>query len=194
MTINELTEQFAVENVAKFEAVGDLTDIVIASPGGEARICLQGAHVTHWRPAGDRPVLWMSEKTLLEKGKAIRGGIPVCFPWFGPRRDDPQAPPHGFARLMEWSVESISEETSGCVKAALVLKADETTKKYWPGQFELRLVVTVAKALTMTLETKNVGAEAFTITEALHTYLAVSDCRNVTITGLENTEYLDKVD
>ncbi len=189
MNVNELKERFGISGVVEFgRGEGGLTRMAITTPGGEAEVYRNGAHVTHFKPADGQPCLWVSKSSRFEQGRAIRGGVPVCFPWFGSAGPDPESPFHGFARRMDWDVESTEKTDTGAV-VTLILRSDEQTQRLWPGQFELRITVTVATTLTMALEARNIGGEAFTITEALHSYFRVSDVRNVKIAGLENTEY-----
>jgi glucose-6-phosphate 1-epimerase len=191
MTSEELNEQFGVRGAARFQTrAGGLTRLDVTASGGEAQVYLLGAHVAHWQPGGEQSVLWLSEKSWFEPLKPIRGGVPVCWPWFGPKEGEPNAPAHGFARLAEWAVESVTRE-AGDVSVCLLLAGGANEK--WGG-FELRHRVRVGRTLTMSLETRNVGREAFTIAEALHTYFRVSDVRNVSVAGLAGVEYIDKVD
>ncbi len=153
--------------------------IILQTSEAEAHIYTHGAHVAHFQPCGQKPVLWMSAKSWFEPGKPIRGGVPVCFPWFGPGRDPsaPQTPGHGTARLQEWKVE---RTTSNGLVLGLTLAS-------WQMQF----TVEIGAALAMTLDVRNAGSAAATFEEALHTYLAVGDIRQVSVEGLENTDYLD---
>jgi glucose-6-phosphate 1-epimerase len=152
-----------------------LESVIVSTPEAEGEIYLQGAHVARWTPRGERPVLFLSSKSSFEPGKAIRGGVPVIFPWFGPRSDGKPGPAHGLAR------------TALCERdgEAFRLKVE---------QFQLRYVVRMGAALEMSLEVTNESPSAARFEEALHTYLAVGDVRQVSVTGLENVEYLDKTD
>ncbi len=89
---------------------GGLDRLLLQAAEGEAQVYLQGAHVAHFQPRGDKPVLWMSGESRFEAGKPIRGGVPVCFPWFGPKAGSPDAPMHGFARLLPWAVSEVTRE------------------------------------------------------------------------------------
>ena len=154
----------------------------------------QGAHVTGWQPAGaSEPVIWMSGSTYYESGKPIRGGVPICFPWFGAHASDPKAPAHGFGRLRDWNLIEAKEGSDGAVTLALELASDAPLTPWWPHAFRAVHRITMGATLTMALEVTNTGADAFTFEEALHTYFAVRDVRNVTVTGLEGVDYLDKV-
>lgn len=193
-TKTELATKFNLPGV-RFEAgEGGLTRIAVATHDAEAQVYLHGAHVAHYQPRPQPDVLFVSGKSWFEKDKPIRGGVPICFPWFGVRADDPKSPNHGFVRLREWTVESIHQQSDGGMCIVLLAQSDAETRKYWPHDFELRHRVTIGKTLTMTLATKNTGREPFTFEQALHTYFAVGDVRQVSVTGLENTEYITKVE
>ena len=186
---------FEIPDIARFEpGTGGLPRLAVTSPLAEAHIYLHGAHVTHFQPAGQAPVLFVSERSFFEKGKPIRGGVPVCFPWFANRAGRPESPAHGFARTREWAVESLSVDDDQTVRVVLRLAADDTTRAHWPHDFVLRHHLVIGARLGMLLEVENVSGEPFQFEEALHTYFAVSDAREVSVTGLENAGYLDKTD
>lgn len=178
-TIHELNEQFSRDNV-RFEAgQGGLVRAVINSPQAQGEIYLHGAHITQFQPAGHAPVLFLSEESNFAPDKAIRGGVPICFPWFGPRQGDESAPMHGLARLVEWDVESVSEGENA---TQIVLRYAPASPPHpaWP-HCELRYLVTFGSALKMQLEVKNIGDKSFTFEEALHTYFQVGDARQIEI-------------
>src|SRR5882724_52465 len=105
-----LAEQFDIPGALRFEqGPNNLTRAVISTPTAQADLYLQGAHLTHWTPRGQQPVLFVSPNSLFAPGKAIRGGVPVIFPWFGARSDGKPGPAHGFARTSEWAVESTKQ-------------------------------------------------------------------------------------
>lgn len=173
---------------------GGLPRFEITTPLAEAHIHLHGAHVTHFAPAGNAPLLFVSAFSDYQNGKPIRGGVPVIFPWFGPRAGHPTAPAHGFARTSTWAAESVAEQPDGAVVIVLRLDPDEASQTAWDHRWVLRHRITVGTSLTMALEIENLGATPFHCEEALHTYFRVSDVRNIEVLGLENAEYLDKAD
>jgi glucose-6-phosphate 1-epimerase len=186
--------RFEIPKVASFEpGQGGLTSLAILSKLGKARIYLQGAHVTDWTPAGEQPVLFMSKRSHFAPGKPIRGGVPVCFPWFAARTGHPESPAHGFVRNADWDVESVTQLDDDSVVASFTIGDSEATRAHWPHAFLLRHRVTIGKTLEMTLEVENRGDKEFTFEEALHTYFDVSAVQAVEITGLEGAEYIDKV-
>jgi glucose-6-phosphate 1-epimerase len=183
------------EPTAIITANGGLRAVQIDAPAACGLVYLHGAHVASWIPAGaDRDVLWLSEKSHWAAGKPIRGGVPICFPWFGPRKDDPAAPAHGFARLKEWTLESTQVMPEGAARVTLLLQSDDDTRRLWPHDFALRMRATFGKELEMRLELTNTGDAPLTAEEALHTYFAVADARTLTIRGLTGARYIDKVD
>lgn len=159
----------------------------IEAVSGEARYAVldQGAHVLAWQPAGERPVLWTSARSHYEPGVAIRGGIPVVFPWFGSGPDGTRSPAHGYARISLWERESVVED------------GDRLTVRHAlraPGPLSAQLQTSFAQgSLTLSLTVTNRGADEVGYEAALHTYLAVGDIRQAGVTGLEGCGYRDTV-
>lgn len=166
--------------------VNGLERMVVNSPEAVGEVYLQGAHVTSWAPSGLKPVLWMSRHSVFETGRPIRGGIPICFPWFGPHPSDTTKPAHGSARIVRWTPVVSQWQPSG--NAQVVLQATI-------APFELRLEVNMGKVLDVRLQTTlpSAASAAVTFEQALHTYFSVTDVRNITIRGLESREYIDKM-
>ena len=188
-------KQWEIPDRATFEDTpGGLVRLRISTPLCEAEVYLHGAHVTRYQAVGAPPLLFVSSASLFLPGKAIRGGVPVIFPWFGARAGRPDSPAHGFARTLPWKVEALAADDLGNVSLILRLDADEATRAHWPHDFILRHRIRFGTSLDMQLEVENVSAESFEFEEALHTYLAVADVREIRITGLAETAYLDKVD
>jgi D-hexose-6-phosphate mutarotase len=138
-------------------------------------------------------ILWVSRESHFAPGSAIRGGVPICFPWFGAHATDTAAPAHGFARIRPWSLIEAREHEDGAVALTFELVSGDVRPPQWPHAFRATHRITIGPTLSMELQVANPGAEPFTFEEALHTYFAVQDVRAVTVTGLEDTEYLDKV-
>lgn len=160
----------------------------------DAELYLQGGHLTQWQPRGAAPVLFLSSRAAYAPGKAIRGGVPVVFPWFGPHPTDRGAAMHGFARTAPWRLVGSGPGPADSVVLELALEDDAATRAVWPPAFALRYRVGVGDTLELALEIANTSSAPFTFEAALHTYLAVGDVRAVGITGLEHTTYIDKVD
>jgi glucose-6-phosphate 1-epimerase len=139
-------------------------------------------------------VLFLSPRAVFATGTAIRGGVPICFPWFGPHPTDATKPAHGFARTRTWQVTDVARESDGDVRVVLQLAADADTLPLWTVPFALSLTISLGASLEMTAEVENVGADAIVYELALHAYLAVGDVEAVRIRGLERTRFVDKVD
>lgn len=191
----KLADQFDIPNAIRFEdAPGGLVCAAISTPAADAELYLQGAHITNWTPRGQRPVLFLSPKSLFTPGKAIRGGVPIVFPWFGARGDGKPGPAHGFARTTEWAVEGTKLRNDGEVEITLALAPNETTRGLGYASFLLRFRVTIGSTLEMELQTRNEASEALIYEEALHAYFAVADIRHASVSGLEGTTFIDKTD
>lgn len=171
-----------------------LKGIEANTPDAHYGVYDHGAHVWAWRPAGSDPVLWMSAQSDFEAGKPIRGGVPVCFPWFGAGHTGALQPGHGFARITAWELVEHSHEGGG-LRVEYRLGNDLTgDQPDWPYQYEARMVVLFSdRELSLELTVENKDEQEFTYEEALHTYLAVDDVKNVKISGLDGARYLDKV-
>ena len=193
-TAQDFREFQITDGIVFEDTPGGLVRVNIQTPLAQAQVYLQGAHVTQWQPAGEEPVLFLSRESHFSPGKPIRGGVPICFPWFGPRAERPDSPMHGFARTMEWELESLRRDSDGVVALYLTLASNAATRALWPHDFLIRHRLAIGAALMMTLEVHNTGEEPFTCEEALHTYLAVGDVREISVTGLEGASYLDKTD
>ena len=159
----DINSRFAIPGSLQFIAgQGGLTAADITCPLAAGRVYLHGAHITQWQPAGHEPVLFLSDAAVFSEGKAIRGGVPICHPWFGPaslgpRAGDPTAPAHGLVRVLPWEVQATSAGPDGSVTVALLLKSTPQTRAQWPFDFTVELRVTFGAALTMELRTCNTG-------------------------------------
>ena len=173
---------------------GGLDRLRLEASEGEAHVFLQGGHVSHFQPKGERPVLWLSRSSRFERGHAIRGGVPVCFPWFGAKAGAPEAPMHGFARILPWDLGEVTRDPSGRLEARLELTPDAAARGGFQLGLGLGLTLSVGRSLRLTLAVHNGGAAAAPFEEALHSYFAVSDATEVRVHGLEGTAYLDKTD
>jgi glucose-6-phosphate 1-epimerase len=193
--IEHLNERFALDRYLWFEAgPGGLPVAQIRNPYASASVCLLGAHVLHFQPQEHDPVLWVSAHSHFQEGRAIRGGIPICWPWFGPHPGDSSKPSHGFVRTAMWSVLWTRMLEDGKTQIELGVESNGETLQIWPCSFRLRCLITVGAQLEVELITENTGKESFTYTGALHSYFAISDIRQITIQGLEGCNYLDKSD
>jgi glucose-6-phosphate 1-epimerase len=190
----ELDRRFGIPGVAKVcEGNSGLPRVLVSGPFGHGEMYLHGAHVSSWKPAGKDEVLFMSTKARWEEGQAIRGGIPICFPWFRAKADDPRAPVHGFVRTKTWQLDSIAETEAG-VAVTMFIESDENTRRWWPGQFRLEHRVTFGSELSLELLCANTGATSLRLEEALHTYNRVADVARVRLHGLDSVRFLDNTD
>ena len=188
--IEYLNDRFSIEGELFFtEMEGDLVFAEITNKYAEATICLYGAHLTHFRPQNTFDVLWMSTESNFKIGKPIRGGIPICFPWFGSNAINTNLPIHGFARLMYWEVIRAESKLSGETGLTLRLNSSEDTKKYWPFDFTAEIDISVGATLKVELRITNTGDKDFEYTSAIHSYLNVSEIGNVAIEGLQGVSY-----
>jgi len=176
------------------DGINGLKVMEIINTQAEGSIYLQGAHVTHWKPTDAEPVLFVSRQSHFAAGKAIRGGVPLCFPWFANRTGHPESPAHGFVRTAEWVLSSVSSNDTGATTARFQFVDSDTTRALWQHAFRAEYRVTIGTKLEMAFEVENTGAEPLTYEAALHTYFRVSNAADVAISGLEGAEYIDKVD
>jgi len=170
-----------------------LAVIEIETPACRARVALQGAQVLQMQPAGQPPLLWLSPGARFAAGKAVRGGIPLCFPWFGAHPHDHARPAHGFARTAHWRLLSAAVEDGGVAALAFELGDDEQTRACWPHAFRAELAYRFSQSLSVTLRVSNTGPAPFAFGFAWHNYLPVSDIARVRIEGLEGVSFADKL-
>lgn len=185
--------RFAIPGRIAFRSgPGGLLFADLEHPEGQAQVCLQGGHLTAFHTAEQaEPVVWLSERSRFAPGKSIRGGVPVCWPWFGAHATEADFPAHGFARTAPWDVIDASADGVATV-LTLALRPDPAFRALWPHDTPLSLRVAVSAALDMALTTHNAGAEPVLLGEALHTYFRVGDIGQVALDGLDGCGYLDK--
>ena len=190
-TLDTLNTRFALPPTLVFsEPVPGWPVAEITTPLASARVALHGAHVLSWQPAGQQPVIWVSKAAFFEPGKPVRGGVPVCWPWFGAV---PGKTLHGFVRTLVWQVRAAELDATGQLVLRLGLTDDANTRAVWDHAFDLELAVTVGRTLTLALTTRNTGDAPLNITQALHSYFCTDDITQTTVQGLDGTRYLDKV-
>ena len=176
---------------------GGLLFAEVNNAQARASICLQGGQVLLWQPhTQSNPVLWLSDAARYAPGKAIRGGIPVCWPWFGspaapPGSAKPAGPAHGFARTQSWRVDGTQALAGGQTRLRLRLADTPATRALWPAAFALELQITIGDTLGLALRTSNTGADPMVITEALHTYFRIGDIGSTKVEGLAGARYFD---
>ena len=192
-----LGARFGIGRAITFDAGnGGLTRCRLAGAGGTAEIYLHGATVTSFVPVGGSEILYVSPKSKYEAGRAIRGGVPLVFPWFGFVTGKPECPQHGVARINSWEVVASDASADGSVMVSLRLVPSESIRKIWAHEFSMTFTVVVSGTgeLLMSLTTENRGNAPWQFEDAMHTYFAVGDVRRVVVDGLEGVNYIDKFD
>lgn len=164
----------------------------IATPYCRALVSAQGAQVLEFQAVGKKPLLWLSDAAVYQPGRAIRGGIPLCFPWFGPAPGG-SGPAHGFARLLDWQLTE-AENKPDALHLQFRLAASPATRAFWPQDFEATLGLSLGRVLQLQLAVANTGASAFSFSFAFHSYFPVSDIRRAQVDGLDGTPWLDQLD
>lgn len=193
--LDTLNKRFGIPGQLSFnEGPGGLPVVEVINEQATAAIALQGAHLLSWAPTGEDPVIWLSPDAKFAEGKSVRGGVPVCWPWFGPHETEAGFPAHGFARTVPWEVFETNTLKTGGTLLGLRLMQTDRTRAQWPHACELELYISVGAVLEMDLVTRNTGAQPITIGQALHTYFQVSDIRKVNVQGLDGRAYIDKVE
>jgi glucose-6-phosphate 1-epimerase len=192
--IADLERRFGIAGAARVApGNGGLAKVEVSVPGGKGEIYLHGAHVTSWIPKATAEVLFLSPNSIWKDGHAIRGGVPVSFPWFADKAGDAAAPAHGFVRTKAWQLESI-EKASDEVVVSLSTASDDGTRKWWLADFGIVCRATFGSALRIELMVSNSGASHFTFEEALHAYFLVGSVEAVSVHGLDATDFIDKND
>ena len=160
-----------------------------------ATVSLYGGQILTWQPKHHlHPVLWVSQSVQFRHRKAIRAGVPICWPWFGAHWSDQNLPAHGYARLSLWEPCSVTTLPCGATVLTLVLQSDEVSQEYFSSNIRLELELTIGETLKVVLNTFNGSTESISLTEGFHTYFKISDISNVTVTGLEKQQYVDLAD
>ncbi|MEK9771253.1 MAG: D-hexose-6-phosphate mutarotase [Nitrosomonadales bacterium] len=178
----------------KIEKRNNLEILSINNNLATAEISLQGAHVSKWIPKNIKDdVLWLSSNAKFEKGRSIRGGVPIIWPWFGQHPTDNSYCIHGFARVIPWELIASEDLKNGSTKMLLRMLPTEIVKKQLTYEFQLDLTVIVGETLSLSLTTANKSQFPFIISEGFHTYFYISDIEKIRVTGLENVVYTDKV-
>ena len=192
--IADLNTRFGMPGVAQVVAgSGGLAKVVVLAPNATGEMYLHGGHVTSWVPMRTSEVFYCSPHSFWQDGRAIRGGVPICFPWFGDKADDPAAPAHGFVRTKAWELDSIAMAGDD-VAVSMFTASSGDTRRWWPYEFRLRCRATFGAQLKLELIVSNTGAAPFSFEEALHAYFQVAEAGTAVVTGLDATDYIDKTD
>lgn len=196
MNIEQLNNDHGIAGQLKFiEGNGGLPMIKINHSKANALISIHAGQVLSFQPVNEpEDLMFLSEKAYYQSGKAIKGGAPVCWPWFGPDPEDLGRPGHGFVRNRAWNVISTATTTDGDIIVTLGLENTVETEGIWPNSFVLTQEITIGESLNLALITHNTGNKAFPITQAFHTYFKIGDINQVSVLGLEDCHYIDKTD
>lgn len=187
--INKIFALPVVEQITptlSLRKMDDLEVVVVDHPQVKASVALQGAHLLSWKPQGEEEVLWLSGNTPFKNGVALRGGVPVCWPWFGPSQQQ-GLPSHGFARNLPWTLKAHNEDANGAT-LTFELQSSDASRQYWPHDFTLYARYKLGATCEIELEAHG----EFETTSALHTYFNIGEISQVKVSGLGD-RFIDKV-
>ncbi|MGB0206135.1 MAG: D-hexose-6-phosphate mutarotase [Neptuniibacter sp.] len=196
--LQELYQKFGELPGISIELHKQLIAVAVENKAAKATIFLQGAQVAEYQAKGQKPLLWLSDQCDFKAGKPLRGGIPICWPWFGNLECNPEqvksqfpadAPAHGFVRDREWNLESVELVDPSTTELVLSLNVAADSQCLFAAKLQLK--VTVAEQLRLEFTVINTGDKPFSFTSALHTYLNISEIEAVSVSGLEGIRYLD---
>lgn len=194
LTAIELNRRYQDQDVVSFKELSNGFVVAnIENPHASATIAMQGAHLMRFQPKGNAPLIWLSPEARLEEGRSIRGGVPICWPWFGPHGSEGRFPAHGFARTVPWRLNQLHTLTNGETRLEFELVWNPPARKMWPYDCTVRHIITIGSKLRHELVTSNHDSKAMEVGQALHTYFQVADVRKTRLIGLEGCDYLDKV-
>lgn len=193
MNAQQLAAEFGIAGLLEFGETGGLAKATVSLDGAVGEVVLQGAQVTRWEPPGGRPVIFMSPNAVFAPGTAIRGGVPIIFPWFGPHGTAKEAPQHGFARIAPWRLVA-AERGAGDVTLRFELTSEDASSPFWPEPYHATYAVGFGRSLSLSLAVQNRARRPAIFEEALHTYFTVSNIGDVRISGLSGRTYIDKTD
>lgn len=182
------------------EQHGELNCWRITSDSAELLVAQQGAQVLSYQRLGEPPLLWLSDQALFNRGKSVRAGVPVCWPWFGNLQRNPEAvrkqfngseaPAHGLVRGRDWQLLGI-DSSGDAVQLSFTLPETQGDLPGWPHQVELALTIRMGEDLSLDLTSRNLGNDPVALSQALHSYFAVSDVRSVSLEGVKGLDYIE---
>ena len=195
MFSDSIYQSYVIDNQLNIvEGEGGFPTIKIDNEHASAVISIYGAQVLSYKPKNqNNDLLFVSENAYFENGKAIKGGIPICWPWFGQDQEKVGTQMHGFVRNMLWQLDETSTTANGKTNVVLSLSETKETMKLWPHTFKLILKIQIGKTLKLSLKTENTDTSSFVITQALHAYFAIDEIQQTSVLGLDGVSYLDKV-
>ena len=195
MNIEQLNADYGIANKVKFiKGKGGFPTIEISNEYAQATISVYAAQVLSFKPVNQSEVMFLSSQAYYQSGKAMKGGTPICWPWFGPDPEAKGRSSHGFVRNRLWQMRDVVSTQDGATQVIMGLVDTAETREIWDYSFDVAIAITVGSSLTIELITQNTGQEPFSITQALHTYFQIADINQVAVLGLAGKTYLDKVD
>ena len=188
-------KSFELDNTLRvITTENNLLKLIITNEHCEAEIYLHGGHLTHYQPKGEKALIFNAKESKITPPKSVHAGIPICWPWFGPHPSDQDKPQHGFARDSVWEIKSTKRLPSQETEIILTLQDSPYSRILFDFSFELELTFRLGTACSVSLKTINTDKKSFTITQALHSYFAISDLRNIKIEGVRETPFIDYTD
>lgn len=177
----------------------------ISHSGAELLVAQQGAQILSYQRAGEKPLIWLNDQAVFKHGKPVRAGVPVCWPWFGVFARNPQpvqamltspegAGSHGLVRAMDWQLQAIDSSTDDNLRIDFTLPEAEGKLPGWPHKVALKLSIILGDHLSVSLTTTNLGDDDVAISQALHSYFAVSDVRDVHVEGVAGLDYIETLE
>ncbi|MDX8398477.1 MAG: D-hexose-6-phosphate mutarotase [Mariprofundaceae bacterium] len=193
--IKSLKQSWEIPDIVTISAVeANLPVINIHNEYADARISLQGAHITHFKPKHEKDMIWISDDATYAPGKSLRGGIPICWPWFGPHASNSDLPGHGPARTVDWEITHCQQQSDGRTSIKLEMVQRPELQEMYGQELHVQIHIIIGTTLQISLITKNLGTENFTLSQAFHTYFYISNIKEVHVEGLEGCQYIDKID
>lgn len=193
-SLSELKQRYAnIAGVKLCAHDNGLNTVQLENNYGTINIYLQGAQLTSYSPVNGKEVIWLSESAYLLPNKPIRGGVPICWPWFGQHPVSNDLPQHGFARTSLFHLETINHNQQGDSDIVLKLESNEDTLQLWPYRFELYVCFNLGKNLTIRVITKNTGENQIPLTQAIHSYFKVENIFETQVSGFEQCHYFNKI-
>jgi len=196
MTVSDIAsvnERFGIDGTVHFgEGINSMPKAELTFNEARLELYLQGAHITRYQPAAGIEVLWMSDSALYQPGKALRGGIPLCWPWFGAHADTPDLPQHGYARTSQFQISSTNADHQA-TSITLTLDAAQAPWPDWQNRVALEFEIRLSNTLWMEMRSHNLSTSPLILSNALHSYFAISQRQQVTIPAVTGLTYLDKL-
>jgi len=194
--IQPLREKFGKNPNITFEQLDNgMIHLNIDNLHATATISLYGGHVVEWHPKSQAtPVLWCSELAQFKPAKAIRAGVPICWPWFGAHPTENKSPSHGYARISDWELTAVTTTPSGSTELCMTMLDSDHSLSHFGICASLAIRISVGEQLSIELTTTNTGHDSITLTEALHAYFYIGDIAQIKINGLSKSDYVDLID